>query len=320
MTDAGRRPVTDAVRRPMTDSGRRPVTIDPAAQAVLDAMARFPKPAETDDDHAWALGWRDAYRAADALGGDPPPGLRVEDVAGPVPLRIYTPPDAHGAIAYFHGGGLIGGDLDSHDPAIRRLALASGRTVVSAGYRLAPEHPFPAAHDDCLAAYRSTLALGLGPVAVMGDSIGGLLAVGTAMRAASHGLPPPDRIVALYPNADLREDRRHPSMPEHDGTVVKLEELHRGLRTYLRAADRADPLVSPALADLPGLPPALVVTSELDPLRDEGEHLAARLEAELRREPGMIHGWFQFSGAIPRGRALIVEVGAWLRLNARTAG
>ena len=297
------------------------VSIDPAAQLVLNTLAAGPKPPETEDDDAWAMGWRDTYRWANRLTGEALPVHVVENRATPVRLRIYRPTaEPRGTIAFFHGGGLIGGDLDSHDSAVRRLALASNRTVVAADYRLAPEHPYPAAHEDCFAAYRVALSLGAGPVATAGDSVGGLLALSTALLARERGFPAPDRIVSLYPNTDLREDRDHPSMPEHDGKVVKLEELHRGLRTYLHGEDRDTPVISPLLADLTGLPPALVITSELDPLRDEGEKLAAKLGAEHRRIAGMIHGWFQFCDAIPRGRELIADVGAWLSLSARTAG
>lgn len=285
--------------------------IDPAAQAVLDRLASGPALSDTPDDAAWALTWRERYRSATALGGAPGPVYAVEDIAGPIPLRVYRPsPGAGTAVLFIHGGGMIGGNLDSHDASLRHLAVASGRVVVSVGYRLAPEHPFPAAPEDCYASLLYAASLDLGPVAVMGDSTGGLLAVTTAMLARDRGGPALERILALYPNADLREDRSYPSMAAYDGNVVALDELHRGLRTYLPGVDRTQPLVSPLLApDLSALPPATVITCELDPLRDEGEALAGRLGAEPRRLPGMIHGLFQFAGAIPRGAALIEEIG-----------
>ena len=285
--------------------------IDPAAQAVLDRMAGAPALPSTVDDATWAFAWRERYRGANGLGGAPEPVDAIEDVPGPPPMRVYRPARARGAVLFIHGGGFIGGDLYSHDPSLRRLANASGRTVVAVNYGLAPERPYPAATEDCFAAW--LYASMLGPCVVAGDSCGGLLALTTAMLARDRGGPQPERMILLYPNADLREDRDHPSMREHDGKIVDLQELHRGLATYLPGVDRTQPLVSPLLADdVSRLPPATVITCELDPLRDEGEALAVRLHADHERLPGMIHGVFQFAGAIPKGRELIGALGELL--------
>ena len=187
------------------------MTIDPAAQNVLDTLATGPEPRRTENDAAWALAWRESYRFANRFTGETLPIDDVHEVAAPVRMRVYRPtPSPGGLVAFFHGGGLIGGDLDSHDKAVRRLALASNRTVVAPAYRLAPEHPYPVAHEDCYAAYRFALSLDAGPVAVAGDSVGGLLAVSVAQLARTRGIAMPDRIVALYPNADLREGPRPP--------------------------------------------------------------------------------------------------------------
>lgn len=295
---------------------------DPQAEAVLRKLAEgAPVPASLDDA-AWAAAYRDQQRAMTRFAQEPAP-VDVRDAAADrVRLRIYRSNQAYRspALLWFHGGGFIGGGLDTHDRPLRALARRSGWTVIAVDYALAPEAAFPRAHEDCYAALlhvhaqAHSLGVNRGRLAVGGDSCGGLLAVAVSMMSRDRAGPPLAGCVALYPNADLREDRSYPSMAEHDGKVVKLVELHRGLRMFMRDGDRAGAYASPALALYLGdLPPALVVTCECDPLRDEGEALAERIErsggrVQHTRYPGMIHGFFQMAAAIDASDALGAQI------------
>ena len=230
-----------------------------------------------------------AMRAAEAV---PPVRLhlpRVEDaVADGVPVRVYTPAGASGTIVYFHGGAFFLGSLDTHDHVARALALATRRTVISVGYRLAPEHHFPAALDDCGAVVRWVGE----PVAVAGDSSGGTLAAVVAEHEnVTHQL-------LYYPSLDLDFDvERYPSLRENAvGHGLETASLRPFNAFYLDSgADPDDPRVSPIKrTDLSGLPPALIVTAELDPLRDEAEVYGQRLpRATVRRIAGAGHGFLQ---------------------------
>lgn len=298
---------------------------DPQAESVLKALAEAAPDQASMDDAAWIAAYRRQLVGMARFQQPPAPVEIREAMADRTHLRIYRSNQAYRspALLWFHGGGFIGGGLDTHDRPLRALARRSGWTIIAVAYSLAPEAAFPRAHEDCYAAllhvHGQAHTLGVNPnrIAVGGDSCGGLLAVSVAMTARDRRGPSLAGCVALYPNADLREDRSYPSMAEHDGKVVKLTELHRGLRLFMRDADRA--AASPALALYLGdLPPALVVTCECDPLRDEGEALAARIEAsggkvERTRYPGMIHGFFQMAGAIDAAEALGAQITASLR-------
>lgn len=236
--------------------------------------------------------------------------------------RVYRP---HGTveplpgIVYFHGGGWVVGDLDTHDGTCRLLAAEARCVVVAIDYRLAPEHPFPAPVDDAFAGYAWTLAnaeaLGIDAlrVGVMGDSAGGNLAAVVALAAPDRGLPRPTAQGLVYPatNANFGTDSYHRF---RDGFFLSAESMTYYRSCYLPdEADWNSPLASPLLApDLDGLPPALVVTAGFDPLRDEGDAYAARL-----REAGVpvwhrclddqIHGAFGM-GVLPGGMARNTEV------------
>ncbi|WP_335980503.1 alpha/beta hydrolase [Streptomyces sp. CA2R106] len=242
--------------------------------------------------------------------------LRAPTAAGEVPVRIYTATQAaaHGLLVYFHGGAFFLGSLETHDHVARALAAATGLKVVSVGYRLAPEAAFPAGLDDCHAVVRWLAEEGTGlgwdgtTLAVAGDSSGGNLAAALVAMAHDEGFDRITHQVLYYPSLDLDFDAdRYPSLREN-ATGYGLETA--GLKPFNAfyvgsGADPADPLVSPAKrADLRGLPPALVVTAELDPLRDEGEAYARRLreagvEVELRRYAGANHGFVQHFSFVP---------------------
>ena len=260
------------------------------------------------------------------------PVARVEDrtlpgPAGGIPVRVYRP-EAAGtppALVYFHGGGWVMCNLDTHDGSVRKLANASGCLVVSVDYRLAPEHPFPAALEDCYAATRWVAAharsLGArpGPLAVAGDSAGGNLAAAVALLARERGGPELALQLLVYPITDCDLDR--PSYRENgEGFLLTRDATAWFWEQYVPdAAARRNPLAAPMAAeDLSGLPPACVITAEYDPLRDEAEAYAARLReagvpVTCTRYPGMIHGFLAYADFVDGGRRAVAEAGAALR-------
>ncbi|RVX40629.1 acetyl esterase [Nonomuraea polychroma] len=229
---------------------------------------------------------------------------RAEDV----PIRIYRADPGDGLLpilVYFHGGGWVFGSVKRNDAAGRDLAIRTGAVVVSVDYRLAPEHPFPAAADDAWTVVRDIFARPAfyqsnGSVAVIGDSAGGNLAAVAAWRARDAGLRLAHQAL-VYPVLDVAMDT--PSYREFaKGFGLDAEEMAWFARQYAEAADPADPRLSPLLLpDVTGLAPATVVTAEYDVLRDEGEHYAHRLTqagvpVEARRFDGAVHGFFALPG------------------------
>ncbi len=258
---------------------------------------------------------------------------RVEDrhIPGPggqIPIRIYTPSARLpvGVLVYFHGGGWVLGDLQSHDNLCRAIANSAGCLVVSVDYRLAPEHKFPAAPNDCYAATKwvAANAASFGGIpdklAVGGDSAGGNLAAAVALMARDAGGPKLAFQLLIYPVADSSLD--FPSQREFadDGFILSSADMKWFWDHYLEdAADGANPLASPLRAkNLAGLPPALVQTAGLDPLRDEGEEYAAALKragnkVTLTRYEGVTHGFVSFFDMIDKGKAGIREGAEALR-------
>ncbi|MEV7480505.1 alpha/beta hydrolase [Streptomyces halstedii] len=266
-----------------------------------------------------------AMRAGDEAHVAPPeerlPLHSVEDVtartaSGEVPVRVYTPAeaDSYGLLVYFHGGAFFLGSLETHDHVARSLAAETGLRVVSAGYRLAPEAAFPAGLDDCYAVVRWAAGDGAGlawdgtTLAVAGDSSGGNFAAAVAATAHDDGFDRITHQILYYPSLDLDFDvDRYASLRENAvGYGLETAGLKPFNAFYLGSgADPADPLVSPVKrADLTGLPRALVVTGELDPLRDEGELYGrllreAGVEATVSRYEGAGHGFVQHFSWIP---------------------
>ncbi|MFR9776918.1 alpha/beta hydrolase [Micromonospora sp. MS34] len=244
---------------------------------------------------------------------------------GPLPVRIHRP--AGGGplptLVYFFGGGWTLGSVDTADAICRRLVNTAGCQTLTVGYRLAPEHRFPAAVDDCYAALRWLVAhadeVGADPdrLAVGGDSAGGNLAAAVTLLARADGGPGLVAQLLVYPNADQRPG---PAPADEDPLLFNRHSVAWYRQHYLAdPADAAHPLASPLLAeDLSGLPPALVITAEHDPLRDEGERYAARLReagvpTELTRYDGMIHGFFAMPGVFDAGRQAQEQAAAFLR-------
>jgi acetyl esterase len=265
-------------------------------------------------------------------GRQPIGAIRDLTVAG-LPARLYVPSSGFDAPAhrrtagplllFFHGGGFMYGDLDSHDAPCRFVAERSGVRVLAIDYRLAPEHPFPAAYDDALAAHRWLVEhadeVGADParLAVGGDSAGGNLAAVVAIEAARAGLPLAFQLL-VYPATDaVRETASADLFSE--GFYLTRDFMDLANQHYLAGADPRDPRISPRYADLPaGLAPAYVATAGFDPLRDEGEAYARQLraagvEVELRRFPGQIHGFFNIVGVGRTSRAANTEIADRLR-------
>ena len=245
-----------------------------------------------------------------------------------LPGRLYVPTGATAdpgpLLVFFHGGGWIYGDLDSHDAPCRFLAERAGVRVLAVDYRLAPEAPFPAAYDDAVAAYRWVVAnaasLGADParLAVGGDSAGGALSATTAIEAARAGLPLAFQLL-IYPGTDFTatEGSRRTF---GEGFYLTQGFMDLARDTYLPPGTPLDdPRASPLHAEVPpGLAPACVVTAGFDPLRDEGEAYARKLadagvEVELTRFPDQIHGFLNIVGAGRTSRAAVTEVAARLR-------
>lgn len=271
--------------------------------------------------------------------GHHPADLELHAVDEPTPpagarfsARRYLPtPTATGTLVYLHGGGWVLGDLDTEDRWCRQLASTADVAIVSIGYRLAPEHPFPAAMDDVEAALRWVArdheALGVhGGLAVGGASAGGNLAAVVARRAAEGPGPTPDAQVLLCAALDPALDT--PSAREHsEGALLTTEDMRFFWSAYLGAhGDVDDPDASPLRAPvLAGLAPALVVTAECDPLRDEAELYAARLaeagvDVTSVRFGGMFHGFFGFPERLEAASATLATVAAFLRARIGQGG
>jgi acetyl esterase len=271
-------------------------------------------------------------------GGDPDPVKSVRDLTidgaqGPIRARLYSTPEfggPHPLLVFYHGGGFVLGDLDSHDGVCRTLCLHGGVDVLAVDYRLAPEHPFPAAVDDARAAYdwaRANAAdLGSDPtrIAVGGDSAGGNLAAVTAREVARSLAPPPVAQLLIYPATAM--DVKHPSHGLFgEGFFLTSDLMDWFGQQYggPEQPDPADPRISPIRAeDLSGLAPALVVTAGFDPLRDEGEAYAKALSdagtyAVVRRFPDLIHGFLSMGGVSRSSRDATLEVAGTLRALVR---
>jgi acetyl esterase len=312
--------------------------VHPQAQALLDWRAAAGVPA------LWELAPGDARAGVEADQARLPAGpdlasvrdLRIPAAVpaarpGGIPARLYSPsPGAPGLIVYYHGGGWVAGSPGSWDAAVRALAVASGCDVVSVGYRLAPEHPFPAAVDDaCSALSWAAAADGPAagrPVVVAGDNAGGNLAAVAALRARDAGGPALAMQLLVCPVTDCDLDRK--SYVEYDGReyFVNRADIRWCWDQYVPdPADRLRPDASPLRArDLSGLPPAYLVTAEHDPLRDEGFAYADRLRAarvpvEHRHFGSEIGGFFPLVNVLADADRAVAAAGAAIRAAVEAA-
>jgi acetyl esterase len=335
------------LRRPIRRDGQ---TLDAPTQAMLALRDRLGYPAwhEQPVEAARRTLRHEALVAAGrpiAVGAAD--DLQVDGATGPLAARLYRPGGARNPaltwqpqdqerlplLLFFHGGGFVLGDCDSHDAICRLICAGAGIMVLSVEYRLAPEHPWPAAPDDALAAWWWTVdhaeELGADPgrLAIGGDSAGGNLTAVTAQGAAAgrgreDDLPPALQLL-LYPAVDWTREYRSRDLFGH-GFYLEADSMDWCERHYIgavgspEAVDRADPRVSPITGDLRGLAPALVVTAGFDPLRDQGEAYAEALKAAgnaavCRRMPDLIHGFANTPGVGRRSREAMLEVASLLR-------
>ncbi|MFD3403104.1 alpha/beta hydrolase [Kribbella sp. NPDC058693] len=257
-----------------------------------------------------------------AAGGEVEPVHHVEDIttdAG-LPLRVYRP-DLTGplpTLVYFFGGGWTLGSIDTADGISRKLANAVPCQVITVGYRLAPEHPFPTAVHDCYEAVKWIAAHDSSRLVVGGDSAGANLAAAVTLLARDNNGPAIAGQLLVYPNTLYGSD----TISMRNGTDPYLfnnTSVNWYWKHYLKdPADGANPLASPLLAEShANLPPALVITAEYDPLRDEGEYYAEKLHAAgvpttLSRYDGMVHGFFAMSGILDGGKKAMSEASTWL--------
>jgi acetyl esterase len=304
----------------------RAMTLEPRLESyVRRAVASSP---------AWELSLAELRAEPDAelpeIWGDVDQVDHVEDLAiegpgGSLRVRVYRPvsDEPLPGLVWFHGGGWVVGSIGSHDPVCRHLARTTPCCVISVDYRLAPEHPFPAAVEDCWAALewvsRETERLGVdrARLAIGGDSAGGNLAAVIALRARAARLPLALQVL-VYPVTD--SDLDSPSYLEHaEGLNLTRERMEWYWRTYLAGADGAQPDASPLhSADLSGVTTALVQTAEYDPLRSEGEAYATRLAEDgvpvtLTRYEGMIHGFIRMPALTDVALVSLAETAAAVR-------
>ena len=311
-----------------------PVVLDPYAAAVYKAFQEAGRPAY----EALTAPEARAYysQARFATNPEPPELARAAELSipaphGVIPARLYEPkkPRRHDGLApalvFFHGGGWVIGDLDSHDVVCRQLADAGALIVISVDYRLAPEHKFPAATDDAIAATQwiaanaRELGIDASRLSIGGDSAGGNLTAVVALAARDAGGPALAGQVLIYPATDFA--MTHGSHSEPETSVLLTHSVIRWFRDhYLNgAADIHDWRASPARAqNLAGLPPAYVLTAGADPLRDEGDEYAEQLKqasvpVTYKHFPGQFHGFFTMGKLLQQANVAATDIAAWLK-------
>jgi acetyl esterase len=302
--------------------------LDPQARALLDQLQALGNPPMSEQTPEEA---RAGFAILGSLGGVPEEPVPTEDravpgPAGDIPVRVYRPKSDRPlpVVVYFHGGGWVIGDINTHDATCQRLAAGVPAVVVSVDYRLAPEHRFPAAVEDCdaatgwVSAHAAELGADPARLAVAGDSAGGNLAAVVARHARDSGGPPIAFQLLVYPATDLT--RSLPSQTENgEGYLLDSHGMTWFIGHYLDGADPMNADASPLFADdLSGLPPALIVTAEFDPLRDEGEAYAERLRqagvaAATSRYDGMIHAFYGLDALFDSSKKATAETVGALR-------
>jgi acetyl esterase len=311
-----------------------PVILDPDAAVVFKAFQEAGRPPYETVSPVEA---RELYLKGRVVTNPEPPELKsvapltIPSPAGPIPARLHTPVRLRKTnglapcLVFFHGGGWVIGNLDSHDVVCRKLADEGELIVVSVDYRLAPEHKFPAAVEDAIAATKwiadnaKQFDIDASRLTVGGDSAGGNLAAVVAISARDGNGPDIAGQLLIYPATDFA--LTHPSHGEPETSILLTHSVVRWFRDhYLNgAADVHDWRASPARAKiLIGLPPAYVLTAGADPLRDEGDEYAHRLKeagvpVTYRTFPGQFHGFFTMGKLLQQANVAAKEIGAWLK-------
>jgi acetyl esterase len=311
-----------------------PVTLDPDAASVFKAFQEAGRPPYETVSPTEA---REFYLQARFVTNPEPPELKsVQPLAipsphGSIPARLYTPKTLRTTnglapcLVFFHGGGWVIGDLDSHDVVCRKLADEGELIVIAVDYRLAPEHKFPAAADDAIAATQwialnaKQIGVDASRLVVGGDSAGGNLAAVVAIAARDDKSPAIAGQLLIYPAIDFA--MTHPSHREPETSILLTHSVIRWFRDhYLNGpADVHDWRASPARAKtLAGLPPAYVLTAGADPLRDEGDEYAQRLSESgvpvtYRTFPGQFHGFFTMGKLLQQANVAASDIGGWLK-------
>ncbi len=311
-----------------------PVKLDPDAAAVFKAFQEAGRPPYESASPAEA---RELYLKGRLVTNPDPPELKsVQPLTIPspdsgIPARVYTPKTLRQSggrspcLVFFHGGGWVIGDLDSHDVVCRKLAHEGELIVIAVDYRLSPEAKFPAAVNDAIAATAWIAAnakqfgIDASRISVGGDSAGGNLAAVVAIHARDHNGPELAGQVLIYPGTDFR--MTHPSHSEPETSILLTHSVIRWFKDhYLNGAeDIEDWRASPArIENLAGLPPAYVLTAGADPLRDEGDEFAKRLAeagvpVKYRTFPGQFHGFFTMGKLLPQANVAAQEIGQWLK-------
>jgi acetyl esterase len=311
-----------------------PVTLDPDAAFVFQAFQEAGRPPYETLSAGEA---REYYLQARLVTNPDPPALKsvaplaIPSPSGSIPARIYTPLKLRNAgglapcLVFFHGGGWVIGDLDTHDVVCRKLADEGELIVISVDYRLAPEHKFPAAVDDAIAAttwiagHAQDLGIDASRLVVGGDSAGGNLAAVVAISARDGDGPAISGQMLVYPATDFA--MTHASHSEPETSILLTHSVIRWFRDhYLNGiSDIGDWRASPARAKtFAGLPPAYVLTAGADPLRDEGDEYARRLKeagvaVTWRTFPGQFHGFFTMGKLLQQANVAAGEIGAWLK-------
>lgn len=297
----------DAIEKIDADAARRNPTPADAVKRVLEQQGRSTDP--------------------EAL----VPGVRTQDfdipgAAGPLEARVYLPEGSgpFPVVLYFHGGGWVIANKDVYDGGARALAKSANAAVVSVDYRLAPEHPFPAAWDDALAAYKWLLGNPAkvngdgGRIALAGESAGGNLAIATAIAARDAGLPLPEHVLAVYPVAQT--DLNTESYVENAIAVPLNRQMMKWFFEQVRrsAQDELDPRLRLIDADLKGLPPVTIISAHIDPLRSDGAKLESALQdagvaVERRDYEGVVHEFFGMGAVVAKAREAMEYAGERLR-------
>ncbi|VTM48780.1 lipase, GDXG family [Klebsiella pneumoniae] len=298
------------------------MALEKGIASLVEAFIAAGRPSSRDqhiDDR------RAGYIASAVLAGETETRVRVEDITlEGMHFRVVSPPTADGllpTLIYYHGGCFVSGGFATHDNQLRQLAWFSGCRVIAVQYRLAPEYPFPAAHDDAergatiIHQHAKQLGVDASRITLAGDSAGGHLALVTALRLKAAGTWQPAQLILIYPMLDATASMASYASNGEDYIITR-DTLLSGYEMYLAATPATHPDASPLWReDFHGLPAVHILTAEFDPLRDEGEVLYRRLteqgvESSCQRYLGVIHGFFQLGGVSNAARDAMRDI-AW---------